>query len=190
MSLTVLTFTYPQNHNIESSVCLCHLVVLINRGSCVDGWSVVAWSASPLPDTDGQDEREAQAQLRPYSAAHYKTRNQWSGALHWWHWLHCHSSHQELQGCDSLCAVASGLKLLSSSSVECLLNFAKSVSGGVNDGTISWGHQWLALLAAGKIKLVSKHVLMVRVFCFSCVYYCKCVFHLFGQNSLGSMMSK
>lgn len=29
----------------------------------------------------------------------------------------------------------------------------------------------------------------VRVL-FQLFYYCKCVFHLFGQNSLGSMMSK
>lgn len=169
-------------------VCLSlypQLVMLINRGSCVDGWSVVAWSAPVLPDTDGQDERGVQAQLRPYSDAHYKTRNQWSGALRWWHWLYCHavircSSHQELRGRDSLCAVASRLKLLSSSSIQCLLSFAKSVCGRVNDGMISWGHNWPVLLAAGKIKLVLKHVLMVRVFRFSCVYYCKCIFHLLG----------
>lgn len=73
---------------------------------------------------------------------------------------HC-SSHQELWGCDSLNAVARRLKLLSSSSAECLLSSAKSVCGRVNDGTISRGHKWPAPLAAGRIKLVWKHVLMV-----------------------------
>lgn len=29
-----------------------------------------------VPDTDGQDERETQAQLRPSSVEHHKTRNQ------------------------------------------------------------------------------------------------------------------
>lgn len=100
---------------------------------------------------------------------------------------HC-SSHQELWGCDSLNAVARRLKLLSSSSAGCLLSSAKSVAGRVNDGTISRGHKWSALWAAGKIKLVWKHVLMVRVFRFSCAYYCKCVFHLFGQNSLAAIV--
>lgn len=111
------------------------------------------------------------------------------GALQWWHWLYCHSaihlsSHQELRGRDSLDTVASRLKLLSSSNVECLLSSAKSICGSVNNGTISWGHKWLALSAAGKIKLVSKQVLMMCVFHFSCIYYCKCV----GQSSLGSIM--
>lgn len=117
------------------------------------------------------------------------------GALHWWHWLYCHSvirlsAHQELRGRDSLNAVASRLKLLCSSNGECLRSSAESICGSVNDGTISWGHKWPALLAAGKIKLVSKHVLMMRMFRFSCVYYCKCVFHLLEQNCLGSIMWK
>lgn len=34
------------------------------------------WSALVVPDTDGQDERGAQAQLRPCSVEYYKTRNQ------------------------------------------------------------------------------------------------------------------
>lgn len=35
-------------------------------------------SAPVVPDTDGQDERGTQAQLRPCSMECYKTRNQWS----------------------------------------------------------------------------------------------------------------
>lgn len=34
------------------------------------------WSALVVPDTDGQDERGTQAQLRPCSMEYYKTRNQ------------------------------------------------------------------------------------------------------------------
>lgn len=42
-----------------------------------DGWragKVEAWSALVVPGTDGQDERGTQAQLRPCSVPHYKTR--------------------------------------------------------------------------------------------------------------------
>lgn len=41
-----------------------------------DGVKVEDWSALVVPDTDGQDERETQAQLRPGGAAYPKTRNQ------------------------------------------------------------------------------------------------------------------
>lgn len=31
-----------------------------------------------VPDTDGQDEKQTQTQLRPCRMEYYKTRNQWS----------------------------------------------------------------------------------------------------------------
>lgn len=48
-----------------------------------------------------------------------------SPALHWWHWLYCHSvihrSHQEPRGCDSPSTVASRLKALFPSKIKSLL---------------------------------------------------------------------
>lgn len=58
-----------------------------------------------------------------------------SPALHWWHWLYCHSvirhSHQEPPGRDAPSTVASRLKALFPSKIKSVLGYAKSVSSGV-----------------------------------------------------------
>lgn len=52
------------------------LTLMIARG-CRDRESKVEdWSAPMVPDTDGQDERGTQAQLRPCSVEFYKSWNQ------------------------------------------------------------------------------------------------------------------
>lgn len=147
-----------KNNNIEPSLCLYLLSLLCSLLEGAVWMDRELWPGVSLCSQTQMDKMRE------------KRRHSWGltalriirpgindrGALHWWHWLYCHavlrcSSHQELRGCDSLSAVASRLKLLSSSSVECLLSSAKSVCGRVNDGTISWGHKWPAPLAAGKI---------------------------------------
>lgn len=151
-------FNYVPNKPLRDSGHL-YFRLSLNRGGRVwlREWWREDWSALVVPDTDGQDERGAQAQLRPCSVEYYKTRSQRAPALHWWHWLFYHSvihcSHQEPLGHDSPTTVASRLKVLLPSEIKRLLGYAKSVSRGVMMVHLIHRAQMSRAISNGKMKI-------------------------------------
>lgn len=74
---TTFTVTSPQKNYIENNRFFWLPLDTRSYREGAEWMGIgVAWSGPAVPDTDGRDERGAQAQLRLRSAAYYKSRNQ------------------------------------------------------------------------------------------------------------------